>query len=546
VILSGSDEVPLSAWTDEGGGVYSIPWDKDWYFHDGNWGANGPRRLLGHRKEMVFVNGKLLEQVMLENWNYTCNTTTGEGRGTWSYQGYLGTGVLKDGSFGVSDKTFGARLGKLFVKFPAGTNPATAKIEVATRTTGLQVRKSNVVVRNLVVEHFANKTDRSDGETPFILQKQAFFNWREEHAIGNALLEDCEFRWNNGTGYNLTGNINVTLRRISAHHNGGNGCSSAYTAFSVWEDLEASHNNWRVYDYGGKDSWYVAGHKLGWCAKYMTIRGYKAFDNAGAGVWTDGNSYYMDFFNIEAKGNKCGIFVEITSGPTRVENSHFYDNREEGVLIVEGRNTTDPQLPDRKQRDCPDHGRTQGLSPAEHLPGRVYRRADHQESRRQHPHETKGVYVYNNVIRSNKGAASFLTFPSLQYSYKPEVYEAFLNKEYKGDSNTYLNPAVPPCSCWPSRVRQPQPVERTPAGRIHRPHRRPGSAFQMGRLPAQPAGRTRQPERRRPRRRTNHPDLDGPVGQRSGIHRPAQGQQRRLPDGGYRSRGREYRLPTAA
>jgi hypothetical protein len=57
------------------------------------------------------------------------------------------------------------------------------------------------------------------------------------------------------------------------------------------------------------------------------------------------------------------------------------------------------------------------------------------------PHETKGVYVYNNVIRSNKGAASFLTFPSLQYSYKPEVYEAFLNKEYKGDSNTYLNPA---------------------------------------------------------------------------------------------------------
>jgi hypothetical protein len=66
------------------------------------------------------------------------------------------------------------------------------------------------------------------------------------------------------------------------------------------------------------------------------------------------------------------------------------------------------------------------------------------------PHETKGVYVYNNVIRSNKGAASFLTFPSLQYSYKPEVYEAFLNKEYKGDSNTYLNPAVPPCSCWPS------------------------------------------------------------------------------------------------
>jgi hypothetical protein len=57
VILSGSDEVPLSAWTDEGGGVYSIPWDKDWYFHDGNWGANGPRKLLGHRKEMVFVNG---------------------------------------------------------------------------------------------------------------------------------------------------------------------------------------------------------------------------------------------------------------------------------------------------------------------------------------------------------------------------------------------------------------------------------------------------------------------------------------------------------
>jgi|GEM_PF-6718020 len=441
VILSGSDEVPLGAWTDEGGGVYSIPWTRDWYFHDGNWGANGPRKVLGHRKEMIFVNGKLLEQVMLENWSYTHNTTTGEGRGTWSYQGYLGTGVLKDGSYGVSDKSHGARLGKLFVKFPAGTDPATAKIEVATRVTGLKVRKSNVVVRNLVVEHYANKTDRNDGEIPFILQTQDFFNWREEFAIRNALLEDCEFRWNNGTGYNLTGNINVTLKRTFAHHNGGNGCTSAYTAFSVWENLEASNNNWRVYDYGGKDSWYVAGHKLGWCAKYMTIRGYKAFDNAGAGVWTDGNSYYMDFFNIEAKGNKCGIFVEITSGPTRVENSHFYDNREEGVLIVEGRNTT--------IRNCviENNGIAQIMAefkdfprlntyPAEYTGGPTIKNPDGSI-----PHETKGVYVYNNVIRSNKGAASFLTFPSLQYSYKPEVYEAFLNKEYKGDSNTYLNPA---------------------------------------------------------------------------------------------------------
>jgi hypothetical protein len=163
---------------------------------------------------------------MLENWNYTCNTTTGEGRGTWSYQGYLGTGVLKDGSFGVSDKSLRRPAGQAVREVPRRHRPGHGQNRSGDPDYRPAGPKSNVVVRNLVVEHFANKTDRSDGETPFILQKQAFFNWREEHAIGTPSSKTCEFRWNNGTGYNLTGNINVTLRRISAHHNGGNGCSS--------------------------------------------------------------------------------------------------------------------------------------------------------------------------------------------------------------------------------------------------------------------------------------------------------------------------------
>lgn len=58
---------------------------------------------------MVCVNEELLEQVMIEDWTYTDNGGHGTGVGSWAYNGWLGTGELTDGSYGVSDSEEGAR-----------------------------------------------------------------------------------------------------------------------------------------------------------------------------------------------------------------------------------------------------------------------------------------------------------------------------------------------------------------------------------------------------------------------------------------------------
>ena len=66
-ILSGSDVWPAQGWTDHGGGLYSHDWPNDWGHFAYNW---GPPETLGHRREMVFVDGWLLRQVEIERFRY--------------------------------------------------------------------------------------------------------------------------------------------------------------------------------------------------------------------------------------------------------------------------------------------------------------------------------------------------------------------------------------------------------------------------------------------------------------------------------------------
>ena len=88
VIISGSDEYTFSTWTNEGNGVYSRAWNKNFGFYDGNSGAYNVDFILAHRREMVFINDTKLKQVMVENWTYNKRTDGAwSGQGSWTYNG---------------------------------------------------------------------------------------------------------------------------------------------------------------------------------------------------------------------------------------------------------------------------------------------------------------------------------------------------------------------------------------------------------------------------------------------------------------------------
>ena len=438
VILTGSDAYPASAWTNEGNGVYSISWDKDWYFWDGNWGKSGPRNVLGHRREMVFVDGVLLGQVMIEDWTYTYQNVTGKGIGSWTYNSYTGPSALTEGSYGVSDLSYGARQGKLFIKLPAGKSISTAKIEVAARTNGLLIRKSNTVVRNLIIEHYASKIPRVDGTYALGWYKQDYYQWREENALQNSLVEDCEIRWNNGDGISPLGHLNNTFRNSSSHHNGGNGGTGAYVGYSDWSDLEFSDNNWRVSGYGGKDSWFVAGIKF-WCTKYMNFTKISTFNNRGAGFWDDGNSFNNVWKHCELSGNKVGLFIEISEGPSVVDSCTLSENRESGLHISLARHTrvTHNQFINNQEAGmtvvAKNKDRLESF-PSEFKGPNLVFNADGKAA-----FNAEDVDFYDNVITTNQGAESYMIQPNFQYggdaSWNTNVLDG-----WEGDRNTYYNP----------------------------------------------------------------------------------------------------------
>lgn len=439
VILSGSDAYPTSAWTDEGNGIYSTPWDKDWYFWDGNWGKSGPRNILGHRREMVFVDGVLLSQVMIEDWTYTYKNVTGNGIGTWTYNSYQGPSALTAGSYGLSDLSYGAQQGKLFIKLPAGKSISTANVEVATRTNGLLIRKSNTVVRNLIIEHYASKIPRVDGTYALGWYKQDYYQWREENALQNSLIEDCEIRWNNGDGISPLGHLNNTFRNSKAHHNGGNGGSSAYIGYSDWSDLEFSDNNWRVSDYGGKDSWFVAGFKFGWCSKYVNFTRVKALNNRGAGFWDDGNSFNNVWKHCVFKGNKTGLFIEISEGPSLVDSCELSENREFGLHLSLTRHTqvTNNRFINNQQAGmmivAKNKDRIESF-PSEFKGPNLVVNADGKAV-----FNAEDVDFYDNVVTTNQGVESYMIQPEFQYggdaSWNTNVLDG-----WEGDRNTYYNP----------------------------------------------------------------------------------------------------------
>jgi hypothetical protein len=331
VIISGSEEWQPDTWK-RVGSYYQHDWPYDFGNDGAPWGEHGPKKVIAHRSEMVFINGKPLKQVLLEKYNYTWPDSWG-GRGNHEYSGFdAPQNVLESGTFGVAELDENGN--KIYIQPADGVDFANAKIEVATKRFLLDFSDmENLVLRNLNFQHSANEL--TSGAAVRVGSA-----WdRDEFENNNILIEDCDFRWNNARGLVLAYNKNVTLRRNTFNYNGLAGITVAALMNTVWEDNETSFNNWRGYR-SSFTAWAHGGAKLGW-VRDGVFRRHQSIGNMTPGLWFDvGNSNILIEDLTAVKNVDYGLWLEISPGPFLVRQALLADNGWANLLIAETNNTT--------------------------------------------------------------------------------------------------------------------------------------------------------------------------------------------------------------
>ncbi|MGH8065936.1 MAG: right-handed parallel beta-helix repeat-containing protein, partial [Candidatus Entotheonellia bacterium] len=287
VIVSGSDI--WNGWMRQGNtDIYTHPWPYKWGLapYPASWERNVVLKPIVRRREMIFVNGYALEQVI-------------------SFE------ELKEGRFYVSEDD-----GIVYIWLSPGTNINKTIIEVAVRSGLFYAKgKRNIGLRGLTFQH--DNTPLDGAAVQFV-------------DSSNILVEDSRFLWNNWTGLALGVSQSVTARRNVANHNGGGGMATYKIKTLLFEDNETSYNNWRGAK-GGFLGWAVAG------IKNMRIRDgvyrrHKSVGNQTRGFWLD-----FDNANILIEAASwCdnltnGIFIEASQGPITIRDSLICRNRKYGI-----------------------------------------------------------------------------------------------------------------------------------------------------------------------------------------------------------------------
>ena len=319
VTLSGSDVV--TAWEDLGGGVFATAWEHDW----GNWAYPWETpRVLGHRAEMVFVDGEPLRQMLLEPFAYEVRGDPllhAERGQAWTPLPPRGPGALLPWTFGVSEAD-----DRLYVRLPAGADVAGHEVEVSVRPQALRFDagdfgaggKDALTLRGITFEHFASRTRGYGLEGTVALGRGS----------RGVTIDRCRFRWNAAHGLDLRA-ADVTITDSSFTHNGFSGIAGGFEAARLSGNV-TSFNNWRG-AMAGQRSWWLAGVKLQ-DSSDVAVEDHEAVGNLAPGVWFDIQNRDVRLTDVLAVGNDGpGVFLELSPGPFVVERLRS-SNAEEGLL----------------------------------------------------------------------------------------------------------------------------------------------------------------------------------------------------------------------
>jgi hypothetical protein len=290
-IISGSDV--WTGWHTQSGGTYTLPWPYTW----GNaptpsgWPALMP---IVTRREMVFVNGTPLQQV-------------------------LSLPLPEPGTFNVVDGR------TITIWPPAGTAMSSATIEVATRSGLLQTPNgiSLFVLRGLTFEHDNTAVNAlGNGAVKLV-------------GGSNILVDNCIFNNNNWLGLSISGGPAqaITVQNSRADHNGENGISFSKLNNLLFDHDQTSSNNWRG-GAGGFTSFDADGMKVSRIHN-ATLSNYVSAYNQTGGAWFDTDNENIVLDSLQLCGNLTnGLFIEASQGPVAVSNSQFLGNVRVGLQLA--------------------------------------------------------------------------------------------------------------------------------------------------------------------------------------------------------------------
>ena len=277
VIISGADI--WSGWTPYSGNAATFT--HHWPYRYGVCAAANPpapiEQQIMLRREMLAVNGVSLTQV-------------------------LSLQAMQPGTFYVNEAN-----SEVYVRPPAGTNMASAKVEVATRATLFAINNaSNIVLRGLAFQ-YSNACHQHSAV--------------QVYGADNILFDQDVFYWNNATGLSFDNSQNFTVQQSVANHNGQTGFHTFRVKSSLWNFDQASYNNWR----GAQGAFY------GWDTgggKFMLTHG-ATFENLvvnfnqAHGIHLDTDNATISVNSVVLANNAQGFLVEKGQGPTSISNSYL-------------------------------------------------------------------------------------------------------------------------------------------------------------------------------------------------------------------------------
>ncbi len=294
-IIAGSDV--LSGWSADPqySGAYVANWTpaQSTCALPSGWPSVQPIAL---RTEMLFVNNAALTQVL-------------------SYSD------LKPGTFFVDTAD-----GTVHMWPPAGVEPSSATVEVASRAKTISVvSRSNIVLRGLVFEH-ASSCINSSGATIT--------------SSSNVLVDAVQASWNNWGGLAVSGSSKVTVQNSIGSYNGGVGFQGTKDQSIVYSNNETDYNNWRgaqatLYD------WASGGAKF-FQMRTTTVQGHSSYNNQAQGLWFDTDNQNITIDNATLVGSYNGALqLERNEGPITLQNSHLCSSgKGVNVLTTEGLTVT--------------------------------------------------------------------------------------------------------------------------------------------------------------------------------------------------------------
>lgn len=341
VTITGSDIFPADKWkkvTDKQGKIfYETAWIHDFGFNPGGWKVYNPKNPYEHRRELVFINGQPMRQVLLEKYTYDPKPKEGKTDsfkgvpqnvkkyGIYTYLGKAGPEILPPGSFGVYERDENGN--KLCLRLPEGVKLENAKIEIAVRSHLLWVfKKSNFVLRGITFQHAAN---RIEAHKAVMIGRWWRTDWTKFEGK-NVLIEDCIFQYNNGNQLSLTHIRDITLRRNRIVYGAYGGLNIAFSQNLLMEDNDTSFNNWRV-----SGGWAAGAIKIHQAIDTVIRRHTSIGNETGAGLWFDiscGDTLIEDAILI---GNRMALDWEISRGML-VKNSILADSITGNLAVISG------------------------------------------------------------------------------------------------------------------------------------------------------------------------------------------------------------------